>query len=118
MNTDALYGPYEQLQPAAWPLGSSGSQLGESYRRCCTSLVWVGEALAMRLMKAESVWSYPAFFDYVDRWVKDAEPTGNDYQREVKLYGSPPIKAMWTAYRAKADELGKTFRARRDAKDK
>ncbi len=63
-----LYGPYEQLQPAAWGiLTPPGEQLGEAYRRCCTSVSWVGEALAIRLMNAEFVWNYPPFFDYVDR---------------------------------------------------
>jgi hypothetical protein len=33
-----LYGPYEQLQPAAWPLINGNEQLGEAYRRCCTSV--------------------------------------------------------------------------------
>ncbi len=28
----------------------------------------------MRLMKAESLWSYPAFFDYVDRWMTGGKP--------------------------------------------
>jgi hypothetical protein len=120
MSTDALYGPYEQLLPAAWPLSSTGSQLGESYRRCCTSLVWVGEALAMRLLKAESVWSYPAFFDYVDRWMTEDDTqavadvksqSGFDYssnwqrQRQTKGYfqgGFPQysfIDDMWAKYR-------------------
>ena len=40
-----LYGPYEQLQPANWAiLNPPGEQLGEAYRRCCTSVSWVGEA--------------------------------------------------------------------------
>jgi hypothetical protein len=120
ITTDALYGPYEQLQPAAWPVSSSGSQLGESYRRCCTSLVWVGEALAFRILKAESVWSYPAFFDYVDRWmteddtqaIADVEAqSGFDYsaewsrQRQTKGYfqgGFPQysfVDDMWAKYR-------------------
>jgi len=120
MSTDPLYGPYEQLPPAEWPLSSSGSQLGESYRRCCTSLVWVGEALAMRLLKAEGVWNYPAFFDYVDRWMTEDDTqaiadvkaqSGFDYsaawsrQRQTKGYfqgGFPQhsfVDDMWAKYR-------------------
>jgi len=38
------YGPYEHLRPAQWP-----GTLGESYRRCCTSMCWIAEALSARL---------------------------------------------------------------------
>ena len=120
MSTDPLYAPYEQLPPAQWPQTSSGSQLGESYRRCCTSLVWVGEALAFRILKAEGVWNYPAFFDYVDRWMTEDDTqavadiksqSGFDYsadwerQRQTKGYyqgGFPQysfIDDMWAKYR-------------------
>jgi hypothetical protein len=116
-----LYGPYEQLQPSAWGiLTPPGEQLGEAYRRCCTSVSWVGEALAMRLMNAESVWNYPPFFDYVDRWMMEDDTqavaeilaqTGFDYsanwerqgQTEFWLQGEFPqytfIDDMWKAYR-------------------
>jgi len=114
-----LYGPYEQLQPAAWPL-LSGEQLGEAYRRCCTSVSWVGEALTMHILKSESVWNYPAFFDYVDRWMTEDDTqavaeikaqTGFDYsanwerqgQTRYWLQGEFPqysfIDDMWAAYR-------------------
>lgn len=44
--------------------------LGESYRRCCTSVSWVGEALAARLIPGmQSGWNHPQFFAYVDRWM-------------------------------------------------
>jgi hypothetical protein len=116
-----LYGPYEQLQPSAWGiLTPPGEQLGEAYRRCCTSVSWVGEALAMRLMNAETVWNHPAFFDYVDRWMteNDAQAvaeikaqSGFDYsanwerqgQTQYWLQGEFPqytfIDDMWKAYR-------------------
>jgi hypothetical protein len=115
-----LYGPYEQLQPSAWPLISPTEQLGEAYRRCCTSIAWVGEALTIHLLHAESLWNYPAFFDYVDRWMteNDAQAvaeikaqSGFDYspawdrqgQTHVWLQGSFPqytfIDDMWKAYR-------------------
>jgi len=42
---------------------------GEDYRRCCTSVAWVGQALAIRLLQAENYWNHDAFFDYVDRWM-------------------------------------------------
>ena len=115
-----LYGPYEQLQPSAWPLVSPTEQLGEAYRRCCTSIAWVGEALTIRLLHAESLWNYPAFFDYVDRWMTENDTqavaeikaqSGFDYsanwerqgQTHWWLQGSFPqytfIDDMWKAYR-------------------
>jgi hypothetical protein len=115
-----LYGPYEQLQPANWPLINGNEQLGEAYRRCCTSVSWVGEALAIRLMHAESVWNYPAFFDYVDRWMTEDDAqavvdikaqSGFDYsadwdrqgQTRYWLQGEFPqytfLDDMWKAYR-------------------
>jgi hypothetical protein len=114
-----LYGPYEQLEPSKWPLLGK-EQLGESYRRCCTSVSWVGEALSMRLLKAENAWNYPAFFDYVDRWMTENDTTaiaeikaqtGYDYsanwerqgQTRYWLQGQIPqytfIDDMWAAYR-------------------
>jgi hypothetical protein len=115
-----LYGPYEQLQPSKWPLINGNEQLGEAYRRCCTSVSWVGEALAIHLLKAESVWNYPAFFDYVDRWMEQDDTqavaeikaqTGFDYgagwerqgQTRYWLQGEFPqytfIDDMWRTYR-------------------
>ena len=115
-----LYGPYEQLQPANWPvLTPPGEQLGEAYRRCCTSVSWVGEALAADLVNGKSVWNYPAFFDYVYRWMMEDDTqavaeilaqSGYDYsaswerQRQTQYWldgeVSQPtfIDDMWTAY--------------------
>jgi len=115
-----LYGPYEQLQPVNWPLLNGTEQLGEAYRRCCTSVSWVGEALAIRLLGGENTWNYPAFFDYVDRWMTEDDTqavaeikaqTGFDYsadwerqgQTRFWLQGEFPqytfIDDMWKAYR-------------------
>jgi len=115
-----LYGPYEQLQPAAWPLINGNEQLGEAYRRCCTSVSWVGEALAVHLLQAENLWNHPAFFDYVDRWMTEDDSqavidiktqSGFDYssdwerqgQTRFWLQGEFPqysfIDDMWAAYR-------------------
>ena len=115
-----LYGPYEQLQPASWPiLTPPGEQLGEAYRRCCTSVSWVGEALAIDLLQGESVWNYPPFFDYVYRWMTEDDTqavaeikaqTGFDYSANWERQGqtqywldgevSQPtfIDDMWNAY--------------------
>lgn len=115
-----LYGPYEQSQPANWQLLDGNEQLGEAYRRCCTSVSWVGEALAVHLLHGESVWNYPAFFDYVDRWMTEDDTqtvaeikaqSGFDYsanwerqgQTEYWLQGEFPqysfIDDMWHTYR-------------------
>jgi hypothetical protein len=115
-----LYGPYEQLQPSAWPLISPTEQLGEAYRRCCTSVSWVGEALTIHILKAETIWSQPAFLDYVDRWMTEDDTqavaeikaqSGFDYsanwerqgQTQFWLQGEFPqysfIDDMWKAYR-------------------
>jgi cysteine-rich repeat protein len=59
------WGPYEHLVPSDWK-----NTLGESYRRCCTSVSWVGEALAVRLIPGvQAAWNHPQFLAYVDRWM-------------------------------------------------
>jgi hypothetical protein len=64
-STNPGWGPYEHLEPSSWI-----STLGESYRRCCTSVSWVGEALAARLIPGmQQSWNHPQFFAYVDRWM-------------------------------------------------
>jgi hypothetical protein len=118
--SEGLYGPYEQLQPSAWPLINPNEQLGEAYRRCCTSVSWVGEALAIHILHAESVWNSPPFFDYVDRWMMEDDTqavgeikaqSGFDYsanwerqgQTRFWLQGEFPqysfVDDMWKAYR-------------------
>lgn len=101
------WGPYEHLPPDAWV-----SNIGEGYRRCCTSLSWVGQALAARLMGAEVLWAHDAFFAYVDRWMDpegDADYTetifqltGWDYRGAWAAHGQAWdafVNAMWQAYR-------------------
>jgi len=64
-SVSAGWGPYEHLAPPAWK-----NTLGESYRRCCTSVSWVGEMLAARLIPGmQAAWNHPQFFAYVDRWM-------------------------------------------------
>jgi hypothetical protein len=117
-----LYGPYEQLPPAQWPVVAPTGQLGEAYRRCCTSVSWVGEALAIRILGAQAAWSHPAFFDYVDRWmteddaqaIADIQATsGFDYSASWERQGQTRywlqgefaqysfIDDMWRAYRSR-----------------
>ena len=61
------WGRYEHLPPENW----HEDHLGESYRRCCTCISWVGQATVMKLMNAEDNWNHPAFFDYVNRWMTE-----------------------------------------------
>ncbi len=91
-----LFGPYEQLQPSAWPILNGNEQLGEAYRRCCTSTSWVGEALTIHLLHAETVWNYPAFFDYVDRWMNE-----DDTQAiaDIKVQSGYDYSANWERQR-------------------
>ena len=97
-----LRDPEGKLEPMQLPKGGS-------YRFVC-SRGWAGAALAARLMGAMDLWDHPAYFDYVDRWIKEEALKG---KKDTYSYGPAPIKAMWLAYRAKADEIGKTYRARR-----
>jgi cysteine-rich repeat protein len=67
------WGPYEHLAPSAWK-----NTLGESYRRCCTSVGWVGEMLAAQLIPGmREVWNHPQFFAYVDRWMLSPDDPGD-----------------------------------------
>ena len=107
VSSDPGWGPYEHLPPDEW-----ASDTGESYRRCCTSLAWVGEALAARLMNAMDHWAHPAFFDYVDRWMNPGddneytatilEMTGWDFTPDWAAHGQAwddLVEEMWTEYR-------------------
>jgi hypothetical protein len=118
---NAAAGPYEQLQPSSWIVWSN-EQLGESYRRCCTSNAFVGEALAARILNLKTTWNYPAFFDYVDRWMTEDDTaavaaiktqSGFNYsgdwqaQRQTRNFlagrvGQPSfIDDMWATYRSR-----------------
>jgi len=103
------WGPYEHRPPSQW---QSGQKTSESYRRCCTSVGWVAQALALRLVHAEKPWAHDAFFDYADRWMyeNDAQfvktikqATGQDYDKEWARQGQAWdafTNEMWAAHRA------------------
>lgn len=80
----ALVGPYEHLSPDKW---GAGGRMSEDYRRCCTSSAWVGQALALHLLKAEKAWNHDAFFDYVDRWMFEEDAS---FSTEAAKYYKDP----------------------------
>jgi len=103
------WGPYEHEPPSKWKQGQNTS---ESYRRCCTSVGWVAQALALRLMHAEKAWNHDAFFDYVDRWMYEddaafvktiKEATGRDHDKEWARQGQAWdafVNEMWAKHRS------------------
>jgi hypothetical protein len=102
------WGPYEHTPPSAW---HDGQKTSESYRRCCTSVGWVAQGLALRLMHAEPAWNHDAFFDYIDRWMyeNDAEfvakikaDAGKDFHADFARQGKcwdDFVNEMWAKYR-------------------
>jgi len=105
------WGAYEHLQPRDW----EGDCIGESYRRCCTSIGWVGVALSAKLLRAETSWNHPSFFDYCDRWMTEddtehlaiiLQQTGRDFSASYFRQGQawdPFVENMWAAYRNRLD---------------
>jgi hypothetical protein len=103
------WGPYEHTQPSTWQAAQNTS---EAYRRCCTSIGWVAQALALRLMHAENAWNHDAFFDYVDRWMyeddgdfvkKIKEASGKDHDKDFSRQGQAWdafVNEMWAKHRA------------------
>ena len=84
------WGPNQVTSPT-----NSYSQWSASYRTVVGSDL-TGTALAVHLMGLESVWNWPAFFDYYDRRYYPTEsPNARDASNYIKVY----VKNMWTAYR-------------------
>ena len=117
------WGPYENLQPSVWAstfAGDADYHIGEDYRRCCTSIAWIGEGLAARMMHAEDLWNHPQFFDYVDRWMTENDAsavaaiksaTGLDYSADWERQGQawdPFVDDMWAKYRNNLPQTGVT----------
>ncbi len=102
------WGPYEHTPPSQW---KDGQNTSESYRRCCTSIGWVAQALALRLMHAEKAWSHDAFLDYVDRWMYEDDATfvqtiktatGRDHNADWARQGQAWdafVNEMWARHR-------------------
>ncbi len=102
------WGPYEHTPPSTW---KDGQNTSESYRRCCTSVGWVAQALALRLMRAEKAWHHDALFDYVDRWMFENDAgfvktiktaTGRDHDHDWSRQGQAWdafVNEMWARHR-------------------
>jgi len=108
------WGPYEHLHPSKWTRRNAQS---EAYRRANTSSSWVGQALVIRLLKAEWAWDHQAFFDYVDRWMTEDD---KEFRRVIMqswpelgltekarwnrqgYTWEPFVKTMWDLYRFQA----------------
>lgn len=107
--TIALRNPnrrHEEVDPKTWKTygdkrGNNGLK-AEAYRKL-NGPTWVGQALAARLTGMVECWNHPPFFDYVDRWWRETQ----------KANGF--VKAMWTTYRAKADDIGAALRRKAEA---
>jgi len=106
------WGAYEHLHPRQWAEKLDPPNFhGEAYRRCCTAQAWVCEALALRLMGAESIWRHNAFFDYCDRWMTEddtehlkvmKEATGKDFDKpwlRQRQTWDKFVDQMWARYR-------------------
>lgn len=100
------WGLYENTRPEEW---DDAYRIGEAYRHCCTSVSWVGEALAIRLLKAENIWNYGAFLDYCDRWMYEDETEFAATVKKVKGWDIAAgqgktwdkfVDDMWAKYRA------------------
>jgi hypothetical protein len=87
------WGLYETLPPEKWE-----AQLGEGYRHCCTSIAWVGEGLAIRLLKAEKTWNHDAFLDYCDRWMYEDNSDFLPKIEKAKGWKYGPQGATWDKF--------------------
>lgn len=98
--------PYEEKSPGQW---EKWDKTSESYRVCCNAVAWTGTALAARYLKAIKLWGHDAYFDYLDRWMREDDPyreARGRYPRpgdETRTF-DPFVTAMWKAYRESAPQ--------------
>lgn len=97
---------YEEKPPDQW---EKWDRTTESYRICCNAVAWVGTALTARHMKAIKLWNHDAYFDYVDRWMREDDPYASARGKlgrpkaETTTF-DPFVTAMWKAHRQNAPE--------------
>jgi hypothetical protein len=105
------WGPYEHLHPSEW---ATSQRQSEAYRRANTSSSWVGQALVIRLLKAEEQWNHDPFLDYVDRWMTEDDREHRriimEHWPQMRLEDrnrwnqqgytwEPFVQSMWERYR-------------------
>jgi hypothetical protein len=96
--------PYEEKPPQQWEKWDSTS---ESYRLCCNAVAWTGSALAARYMKGIKAWGHDAYFDYIERWMREDDPykeaRGNHPRPRAETTTSDPfVTEMWKRHRKNA----------------
>jgi hypothetical protein len=101
---------YEEKPPKDW---EQWDKTSESYRTCCTGSSWVGMALIARHMKAIKSWNHDAFFDYVDRWMREDDPYAAQRSKSGRPKAEtttfdPFVTSMWKAHRKSAPEQEKS----------
>jgi hypothetical protein len=106
---------YEEKPPEQW---EQWDKTSESYRTCCTAVSWVGMALVARHMKAVKLWNHDAFFDYVDRWMREDDPYSEARGKRARPKSEtttfdPFVTAMWKAHRKRAPEQEKAGNPRK-----
>lgn len=127
--------PEQETQPPEkWKEGAYAGTINDGWRsesyRLLNGPTWVGEALAARLMGATKLWNHDPFFEYVERWVREAPdgtyvmpkhatttaPLEPDALKNLQSKGYTPwsdfVGSMWQAYRPKADEIGRSTAAK------
>lgn len=97
---------YEEKPPEQW---EKWDKTSESYRLCCNASGWVGTALAARHMKAIKLWNHDAYFDYIDRWMREDDPYAkargkHKRPKQETTTFDPFVTAMWKAHRESAPQ--------------
>ena len=95
---------YEEKPPHEW---EQWDRTSESYRVCCNANAWVGTALVARHLNAVTLWGHDAYFDYVDRWMREDDPYKEARGNRPRPSGEtttfdPFVTEMWKQYRESA----------------
>ncbi|MEX0745954.1 MAG: hypothetical protein WD118_10180, partial [Phycisphaeraceae bacterium] len=110
------WGPLDLYHPSQWPERPGKIWASTGYRLANTSAAWVGQALAVRMMRAEPVWDHEGYFAYIDRWMTQddtawaeglkeegfadfTERRFGQFNRNGFMHGPDWIREMWETYR-------------------
>jgi len=111
-NNLAINRGYEHLHPSEWYLTSKGEDEAfkdEDYRIGQDSKQHVGMILAAMILDLQTEWDHNATFDYMDRWMDDADPAAE--YAILSIYDAGALQAdkssdssfiddMWDLYRS------------------